>query len=219
MKSKASIKGHSIHPMLVPFPIAFFIGTFISDSIFLIKENPFFAQMGKYLEACGIIFALFAAVPGIIDYFYTVPPDSTAQKRASKHGQVNLGMVCIFAIALLIRQKGEVDFNIILFIELIGVVLLSIAGWLGGTLVARNQIVVDHRYANAGKWKEERLETSHGLVELHNMGELQLNQMKLIHVNDKRIVIAKSESGIHAFEDRCTHRGGSLADGSLVCGT
>ena len=39
--------------------------------------------------------------------------------------------------------------------EIVGLVLLTIAGWLGGTLVYRNQIGVDPRYADAGKWKEE----------------------------------------------------------------
>ncbi len=29
--SKASIVGHPIHPMLVPFPIACFVGAFVTD--------------------------------------------------------------------------------------------------------------------------------------------------------------------------------------------
>ena len=43
--------------------------------------------------------------------------------------------------------------------------------------------------------------------------------MKLIHAGAKRIVIARSEDGYVAFDDRCTHRGGSLAGGSMICGT
>ena len=34
---------------------------------------------------------------------------------------------------------------------------MSVAGFLGGTLVYRNQIAVDHRYANAGRWHTEPL--------------------------------------------------------------
>jgi nitrite reductase/ring-hydroxylating ferredoxin subunit len=48
---------------------------------------------------------------------------------------------------------------------------------------------------------------------------LQTNQMMLIHLNDKRIVIGKSEDGYVAFDDYCTHRGGTLADGAMICGT
>jgi nitrite reductase/ring-hydroxylating ferredoxin subunit len=43
--------------------------------------------------------------------------------------------------------------------------------------------------------------------------------MKLVHVNGKRIVVAKTEQGYAAFDDSCTHRGGSLADGVMICGT
>ena len=38
--------------------------------------------------------------------------------------------------------------------EAAGLGLMTYGGWMGGTLVYRNQIGVDHRYARAGKWKE-----------------------------------------------------------------
>ena len=43
--------------------------------------------------------------------------------------------------------------------------------------------------------------------------------MKLIHVQDKRIVVANTGNGYAAFDDRCSHRGGSLAGGAMICGT
>jgi nitrite reductase/ring-hydroxylating ferredoxin subunit len=43
--------------------------------------------------------------------------------------------------------------------------------------------------------------------------------MKLVHVDDKRVVVARTEEGHAAFDDRCTHRGGPLSDGVLICGT
>jgi nitrite reductase/ring-hydroxylating ferredoxin subunit len=42
--------------------------------------------------------------------------------------------------------------------------------------------------------------------------------MKLVHVNGRRIVLARTADGYVAFDDRCTHRGGSLAGGSMMCG-
>jgi nitrite reductase/ring-hydroxylating ferredoxin subunit len=43
--------------------------------------------------------------------------------------------------------------------------------------------------------------------------------MKLLRAGDRRIVIARTEHGYAAFDDRCTHKGGPLSDGSLVCDT
>jgi nitrite reductase/ring-hydroxylating ferredoxin subunit len=34
-----------------------------------------------------------------------------------------------------------------------------------------------------------------------------------------RFALARTGEGYCAFQDRCTHRGGSLADGVLICGT
>jgi nitrite reductase/ring-hydroxylating ferredoxin subunit len=90
---------------------------------------------------------------------------------------------------------------------------------MGGTLVHRNQIGVDIRYAGAGKWKELYIDEEAGPLEVCTIEELEVDQMKLIHIKDKRIVIARTEQGCVAFDDRCTHRGGSLAGGVMICGT
>ena len=33
-RSTASIAGHPVHPMLIPFPIAFFVATLVCDLVF-----------------------------------------------------------------------------------------------------------------------------------------------------------------------------------------
>ena len=42
-KSTAQIAGHPIHPMLVPFPIAFLAGTLVSDIVYLATSDGFWA--------------------------------------------------------------------------------------------------------------------------------------------------------------------------------
>jgi nitrite reductase/ring-hydroxylating ferredoxin subunit len=170
------------------------------------------------LSLVGIVAALIAAVPGFIDYFTTVPPKSSGKKRATKHMLVNLGAVILFAAAWAIRGASEAfPATSVLALEGIGLVLLTAGGWMGGVLVNRNQIGVDHRYARAGKWKEQRVESRSGEpAVVARADELQVDQMKLIHLNGQRIVLARTEAGYVAFEDRCTHRGGSLAGGVMI---
>ena len=219
MKSIANIKGHPLHPILVTFPIAFFTGTLIFD-ILGILYNPAFSQTALYLEIAGLGSALLAAIPGLIDYTFTVPPHSTGKKRAAKHGLTNVGVILFFCTALFYRLSADAPNSfIIIGLETVGEILLFFAGWMGGTLVYRNQIGVDPRYADAGKWKEEYLTAKNGQVEINNMNDLKINQMRLIHVAGKRIVIARSENGFAAFSDHCSHRGGALAGGAMICGT
>jgi len=56
-------------------------------------------------------------------------------------------------------------------------------------------------------------------VPIPGANQLKPNQMMLLRVDGRRIVLARTEDGFAAFDDRCTHRGGSLAGGTLICGT
>jgi uncharacterized membrane protein/nitrite reductase/ring-hydroxylating ferredoxin subunit len=219
MRSKLHLKGHPIHPILVAFPIAFFIGALVFDALGYLQHNTKLWQTGSYLGLAGVIAALVAAVPGIVDYFGVVPPASSAKKRAAKHGVLNIVLVVLFALVWLYRQNEAAAPLVILGAEVLGVVMLGISGWLGGTLVHRNQIGIDHRYAEAGKWKEKYIDHREEAVEVAGTDELKIDQMMLVHVGGKRIVVGRTEQGYVAFDDRCTHRGGTLADGVLICGT
>lgn len=220
MRSKASYKGHPIHPALIPFPFAFLYGAFFFDLVGQLTARPSLWTTGAYLSLAGIITALIAAVPGFIDYFNTVPPKSSGKRRATKHMLVNLSAVILFAAAWAIRGSGNsMPGDLVLVLEGIGMVLLTAGGWMGGVLVNRNQIGVDHRYAQAGQWKEERIQLrADQPVFVARSDELKVNQMKLLRVNGRRLVLGRTEEGYVAFDDRCTHRGGSLAGGVMIAG-
>jgi nitrite reductase/ring-hydroxylating ferredoxin subunit/uncharacterized membrane protein len=219
MRSTSQIKGHPLHPILVAFPITFYTATLLFD-ILAVTSDPAFLHTAFYMNLCAIVGAVLAAIPGVIDYFMTVPPKSSGKRRAAKHGLINSTVLVLFIITFIIRLGNDVpESSLLIPIEAIGFILTLIAGWLGGTLVYRNQIGVDIRYAGAGRWKEERISASDGEIEVGKTDELQVNQMKLVHAGNRRIVVAKTESGYAAFNDSCTHRGGSLAGGSMICGT
>jgi uncharacterized membrane protein/nitrite reductase/ring-hydroxylating ferredoxin subunit len=220
MKSRAHIKTHPLHPILVAFPIAFLTGALVFDVLAVVQDSERFQNTAFYLLIAGIGMAVVAAVPGLIDYLYTVPPNSSAKKRATKHMIINLCMLALFVAAFIYRISEDASSPaLVLVLEGAGVGLMTIAGWMGGTLVHRNQIGVDPRYAFAGKWKEVHLTERNGKVQLGKINDLKRDQMKLLHVSGKRIVLARTEDGYVAFDDRCTHRGGSLAGGMMICGT
>lgn len=220
MRSKASYKGHPIHPALIPFPFAFLYGAFFFDLAGRLAERPAWWTTGAYLSCVGIVAALVASVPGFIDYFNTVPPKSSGKRRATKHMIVNLAAVVLFAVAWAVRgHVEELPSTGVLALEGIGLALLTAGGWMGGVLVNRNQIGVDHRYAESGKWQEEKIQAKPDQpVVVAREDELKVNQMKLLRVDGRRIVLARTEDGYVAFDDRCTHRGGSLAGGVMIGG-
>jgi nitrite reductase/ring-hydroxylating ferredoxin subunit/uncharacterized membrane protein len=206
--------------MLIAFPIAFGVGAPVADLVGVSAGWPTVWAAGAYLSAAAVVAGLIAGVPGFIDYLYTVPPDSSAKKRATWHLCVNLTALTLIGLGWVFRDLGSLRPGTwTLLLEIAGVGVMGVGGWLGGTLVYRNQIGVDHRSAGAGKWKEETVGgTAGGEVDVAAADELEVGQMKLVHAGGRRIVLSRIDSGYVAHDDHCTHKGGPLSDGVLACG-
>ena len=220
MKSRAQLQSHPLHPALIPFPFAFLTGSAVCDIIGVAMQRPSLWSTGAHLQVAGIAAGVLAAIPGAIDYIYTVPPNSSGKQRATRHALGNGGALLLFALAWVSRGVNYEPGGLSLAASIAGALLLAYSGYLGGTLVTRNLISVDHRYASAGKWQELTVSAPPGEpVVVGRSSDLRPGQMKLVHVNGRRIVLARTDDGFAAFDDRCTHRGGSLAGGVLIGGT
>jgi nitrite reductase/ring-hydroxylating ferredoxin subunit/uncharacterized membrane protein len=223
MRSSAHIKGHPIHPMLVPFPFAYLFGSALVDLwAGASRRRGRWHRTARDLNTLGLASAVIAAVPGLVDYLFAVPPKSSARTRATRHMLANFSAVGLFTAARMGRREDAGPTRWSLAAEIAGAGLLATGGWLGGTLVFRNQIAVDHRYADAGKWQVHTIDTpgaDEADVDVGSAADLQPDQMRLLRIGDRRIVLARTDEGYVAFDDRCTHRGGPLSDGVLACGT
>jgi len=215
MRSRASIKSHPLHPMLITFPFGLWTGALVFDLLGTALDDTKLWIAGFYMLVGGCVGAVLAAVPGVIDLFGSIPQHSSARRRGYLHGGLNVLALLLFAY-LAFRRGSALDRpdSTVLLLEAAGVIGIMFSGWLGGTLVYRNQIGVDHRYANAGKFKERTLKDWDQPA--MNPSELADGQMMLVNVDDKRITIARCGDGVAAFSDHCTHRGGPLSDGALV---
>jgi nitrite reductase/ring-hydroxylating ferredoxin subunit/uncharacterized membrane protein len=217
VRSRAHFKSHPIHPALIPFPFAFLTGALIFDVIGITANLPSFLATAAYLQIAGIATGLLAAVPGVVDYLYSVPPQSSGKKRATRHAIGNVGAIVLFALAWFTRGENFAPGLATILLEGVGTAAMMYSGYLGGTLVSRNMISVDHRYANAGKWQETHIPSRHdGTIVVGHADDLKPGQMKLLWVNGRRLVLARTNEEYTVFDDHCTHRGGSLADGVLI---
>ena len=203
--------------MLIPFPFAFLSGGWGFRVASAVSGNDELKTVSRYLVPAGLVAGLVAAVPGLIDYLGSVPPQSSAKERATKHALLNVTSLALFTAGWLAGRKRRDTLSLAL--QSVGTGTLCAGGWLGGTLAFRNQIGVDHRYANAGKWQEQRFDGDKTAALEEATHDLQVNQMKLVHVEGKRVAVGRTDKGYVAFQDRCTHKGGPLSDGVLMCGT
>jgi nitrite reductase/ring-hydroxylating ferredoxin subunit/uncharacterized membrane protein len=216
MRAKASLFNHPIHPSLIPFPFAFLIGSVVFDVIGMLTGRGVFSRTAGHLAIAGIATAGLAAAAGFVDYVYSVPPNSTAKQRATRHALFNIAAVALFAVAWGLRGLGRPPSGPALLLQVLAAAALIYGSLEGGTLVIRNMMSVDHRHANAGRWKEVTLGPSSGPIVVAKKDELKDGQMKLVRVGDRRIALARIGTGYAAIDDRCSHRGASLADGVLI---
>ncbi len=215
MRSKAHIGSHPIHPMLVLFPLGLWITSFIFDVIAVSSRNELLWAAGFYCIIGGCIGAACAAIAGAVDLFGVVPAHSSGRKRGYMHGGLNALVLLLFIyIAWRRGSPAQMPNGISLLLSAIGVVAVLVSGWWGATLVYRNQIGVDHRYAGAGKWKERDLRGWDQPV--CNQSELNEGQMMLARRGTQDLTVGRCPEGYAAFSNHCTPTGGPLSDGALV---
>jgi uncharacterized membrane protein len=141
MKSTASIGGHPIHPMLIPFPFAYLTGATAFDVLAATRQNQQFANTARHLAWAGLASAAVAAIPGLIDYATTVP-EGKPRRTATSHLVANLSALACFAAAAQARSD-DLPNSRVLTCGLLGTALLGIGGWFGGSLSYHHQIGVD----------------------------------------------------------------------------
>jgi nitrite reductase/ring-hydroxylating ferredoxin subunit/uncharacterized membrane protein len=201
--------------MLVVFPMGLFVASWAFDLIGRASGNQLLWAGAFYMAIGGIVGGALAAVAGTVDYIGVVPPRSSAKKRGLLHGGLNAIVLIAFIVFAAHRKDPSAQPDAFeLWLSTFAVIGLGVSGWLGGTLSYRNQIGVDHRFANAGKFRERTLE--HWDRPACNESEIADGQMMLVHVGGERVVLGRCSRGIVAFSDHCTHKGGPLSDGALV---
>jgi uncharacterized membrane protein len=141
MRTPASIARHPIHPMLVPIPIGLWIFSLVCDLIHAGgSTNPAWTTVALYCMGGGIVGALLAALPGLIDL---VSLPAGPRKTALIHMAINLTVVALYVINFWMRLQSPGSPGKLVWLSLISVGLLVISGWLGGKMVYEHGIAVD----------------------------------------------------------------------------
>jgi uncharacterized membrane protein len=141
-KSTAQIAGHPLHPMVIPFPIVCFVGTFLTDLALASTSDAFWYRMGLWLLGAGLVMAAVAAVFGLVDVL------GSAQIRnlsdAWLHAGGNVIAVVLELINFFLRYNGgaATASGTGLWISLVVVLILLFTGWKGWEMVYRHHVGV-----------------------------------------------------------------------------
>ena len=141
-KSTASIAGHPIHPMLIPFPIAFFVATFACDLAYWQTANSAWTTGAVWLLGAGLVMAALAAVAGLTDV--VGEPRIRALRDVWWHAGGNVLVVLIQLYSFYARYtegtSAIVPKGLVLSLVVVGILLFT--GWKGWEMVYRHRVGV-----------------------------------------------------------------------------
>ncbi len=141
-QSTAKIAGHPIHPMLIPFPIAFFVSAFVCDLVYWQTSYVAWATAALWLLGAGIVMAALAALAGLTDAL------GDQRIRALNDAWWHAGGIVIVVLIELYNwyaryeQGPAVVVPKGLILSLIVVCILLFTGWKGWEMVYRHQVGV-----------------------------------------------------------------------------
>ena len=134
--------------MLVGLPIGLWVFSMAADLIYLFGwGGSVWKTVSLYTIAGGIVGALMAAVPGIIDF--TSISDRGVRKIAVAHMVANLTVVALFALSFWLRLDNPLG-GLPVAVSAIATVLLGVGGWLGGEMVFIHRMGVAEEDKRAG---------------------------------------------------------------------
>jgi uncharacterized membrane protein len=141
-RSTASIAGHPIHAALVPFPVACFIGTWLSDLAYWKTAQMLWANIAVWLLTVGLLVSVLVVVAGLIDF--AGDRRIRAIRNAWVHGLGN-GLALVIAIFNAFVHSRDAYTSVVptgLILSTLTVLILGLTAWTGADLVFRHGVGV-----------------------------------------------------------------------------
>ncbi|HEV7265650.1 MAG TPA: DUF2231 domain-containing protein [Falsiroseomonas sp.] len=208
--------GHPIHPMLVTLPIGAWtlaVGLDLLARLGLVQRHAADRSARTALKA-GAAGAVAAAATGLADWQHL---NGRARRVGLVHAAANGTALALMLLSLGLRRRGRRGAG--QGASAAGWACMFAGGYLGGHLVYRRRIGVDH----ADRSPEPR--DFAAVARLDELNEDRPRKVVLRDAEEARdvpVVLVRHRGRVHAMGARCSHLGGPLdqgwvLDGTLVC--
>jgi uncharacterized membrane protein len=128
--------------MLVPIPIACFVGTFLTDLAYWRTANLQWAVMSSWMLTVGLIVALFAVIAGLIDFLGDVRIRNLRALWIHAVGNALALILSLFNVFIHSRDGYTSVVPTGLILSTLVVLILLVTGWNGWAMVYRHRVGV-----------------------------------------------------------------------------
>ncbi|MBA4157376.1 MAG: Rieske 2Fe-2S domain-containing protein [Gemmatimonadetes bacterium] len=193
--------GHPLHPVLTDVTIGAWTLGAAFDAIGALGDDDFARRVGDRLTAVGTASAVPTALTGLADYS-TFPEWSATP--ATLHGLLNSVGLGLYVLSLRDRNNGRRRRG--LFFSSLALGLTSASAWLGGHLVYKHKVGVDH---------SESFEGPEDWTPVLDAADLPDGQPRCAELDGKKVLVYRDGDAVYAIGAVCSHAGGPLHEGDV----
>jgi nitrite reductase/ring-hydroxylating ferredoxin subunit/uncharacterized membrane protein len=188
--------GHAVHPMLTDLPIGFWTSAFTLDLL----GGRHSRRAATRLVAWGVLAAVPAAATGASDWSDTTGPD---RRVGLVHAAANTTALLCYGASWVQRKRGRHWRGVAL--GLAGATAATVGGYLGGHLLARAGLGVDHTTFRhpPSEW-----------TAVMPVSEVT-DEPRCTVVDGAPVIVFRHEGVVVALDAQCPHRGAPMAEGEL----
>jgi nitrite reductase/ring-hydroxylating ferredoxin subunit/uncharacterized membrane protein len=193
--------GHPLHPVLTDVTIGSWVLGGAFDLVGAVTGSRFARRAGDTLARIGTAAAVPTALAGMADYSTIT---QSAATTGALHGMLNAAGLGLYLLSLRDRRNGRRARGLLFSSLALGVATVS--AWLGGHLVYRHRVGVDHsdEFTGPRDW-----------TPVLNVDELGDREPKRVEVEGKGVLLFREGNDIYAIGAVCAHAGGPLEEGKF----
>jgi nitrite reductase/ring-hydroxylating ferredoxin subunit/uncharacterized membrane protein len=197
--------GHSLHAVLVDVVIGSATAVLLLDVLRLFFAVDGLETATAWVLGLAWLSALGAIVTGLTD-FKDTPPNNAERDMAGTHGYINIVGTVAFTISLVQRLGGAHD--VAFWALLIGYLIVSVGGFIGGHVVFKYGYMVNHNaFAKGTRAKE--------FMPVIAAADLPEETPTKATFGSAAVMLVRRGDVVYALKETCAHAGGPLSKGQL----
>jgi nitrite reductase/ring-hydroxylating ferredoxin subunit/uncharacterized membrane protein len=193
--------GHPLHVVLTDVPLGCWTAAAVLDALEMKSGSRATGQGADTAIAAGLVGAAGAALTGLADWSKI---DGEPRRIGLMHGILNATATACYVTSMCLRRSGSRGTGRQL--ALLGLVISGVAAYLGGHLVYKKRIGVDH---------SADYSPPDDFVPVLAEADLTENQLRRVNANSMPVLLVRKGGRIYAIAETCAHLGGPLSEGQL----
>ena len=194
--------GHPLHVVLTDVPI----GAWTTAAVFdLIEQNTPSRTMARGADAAitlGLCATAITAITGLADW--SKIGGGRARRVGLMHGLLNTAASACYITSLCLRRNRSRAAG--RQFAWLGLMISTVAAYLGGHLVYTEQLGVDHT---------AEFSPPEDFVPVLADSELHEGEFRRVEANGMPVLLARRGGHIYAIVEKCSHLGGPLSEGTF----